>query len=880
MNEKPLTANKILPINRRQILLSLIFIGYGVIFGEVYSYVHFSLWLVTHLLVTIGLSVGLLWPALRQKKWPGTATVIDGPLLALGLIMAVSTLLSPWPRLALEGLFTWLSHVLAFYLVVRLMRHNWSDSLLRALMLVTGVVILISLFELAAWYFGVPFVPQFSQGWWEIGGLTNPIPPIWYRLSFMLNNPVVLSAYLVLLIPLAFAFLFTTRRPSDQLLVGLFVIITLIVFNFTFSRGGWLGVAAGIASMTGLWLWRNYNRFSPRQRSIIISKLGLANLVVIGGIIYLIWVFWGSRSGSNTERIAYWQAALYLYHENPIWGIGPGLFRWGWRLSPFALEIRDIVVTAHNLYLNQLAELGTTGGLAGLWLLSGAGITFWRVLNNTKDSRLWWRRAGCVAGLVGFLVQGLFETFPIWPIAIPVIILSAYLIFPYNEQSQAARFFKGNQKHGPSYAYLIAIKRGINASSPYAGAVLAVMWFLCAISISYFAIPKALAEKARSAAANNQNEQAIALIEQSVRMDPKFALYQFEAAGWYVLPDIADYQTARMMYQTALNLESSYGLNHANLATIEWHLGNHDVAISHITTASQLAPKTPQFWLTLGVYSEEQGDYEQALSAYSQAIVTNPNWINSDFWQATSWRRENFTALFEHACAELSPLQCSQLNFQFQLQTRNLAEAEKALGDISQYDPDGYFYHFAAGELHLAQNKLKLALEHIQQAIQLQANNSQAYALQAEILFELGNLDQAQQTIKRAIFLGQNSTTKPYYILGRIKEAQELFSEAEAAYWRGYNPQTFSLNYSVALYRQLSSLLPLPTLQRTSGGPITAQAWFDLADLYKRQGRFQQAIQIYNLLLSEDPFLNQAKVELAKLCQKNQTWCSKTTTFQ
>lgn len=860
MDHSPPIRNKVEPLQRWQIMLGLLLLGYGLFLGGIYSSIHFHLWLATHFLVIALVILGLLWPAWRRNAWP--ATVLDGPLLALGLSMALSALFSAWPRLALEGIFPWLSQVLVFYLVIRLMRSGWADSLLRALMLATGLVILVGLVEMMAWYFGLPLLPQFSRGWWDIGGLANPLPPVWHRLSFTLANAVVLSAYLVLVIPLGITFSFTTPRPADRSLVGLFVLASLVVLGFTFSRGGLLGLGASLGSLGGLWLWRHYHRFSAIQRRILAIALGLSGGGGLGLIFYLIARLWDpTRATGDAARIGLWQAALQLYQQRPIWGVGPGLLRWEWRLSPFRAHIPDRSVTAHSLYLNHLAELGTVGGLVGLWLLVVAGIAVWYVLQNTTDNRLWWRRAGCVAGLIGFLVQGLFETFTTWPLALPVIILAAYLVAPLGSAGNFSgrRFISLAIRNRPHWSRMAAL-------------TLPSLWLVAALFATYLAWPRALAEQARKATAIHQNQTALRLLRQSIKLDPDFTLYQFEAAAELARLDPPNYPAAHTMYQTALHREPSYGLNHANLALIEWALGDREAALGQITIATQLAAEIPQFWLTRGTYAEIMAYYEQAHVAYTQALVKNPAWANSDFWQATSWRKDNFPALLEAAFATLPPLKQAEARFNYYLRTANLAAAEAALADLDRLDAGGYHYHLAAAQLNLAQENLSLALDQVRKASQLQPHRSEPYALQAEILLNLGQLEPAQQALDFALFLDPVSG-RAYYVLGRLYEAQGRDAEAQAAYQRGYSPPAFSLDYTVAIYRQLAALLPLPGLQSISGGPHEVRAWFALADLQKKQGRFQQATQIYKLLLDEDPFLRQARVEMEELCQKNKAWC-------
>lgn len=849
MDETTITLNKIQPHRRRRLFVAVAVLAYGVFLGEIYSVVHFGMWLMTHLLTLALLALALLWPALRERRWP--ATPLDAPLLVMAAVMIISALASAWPRLALEGLFVWLSHVLAFYLAVRLVYRGWGDSLLRALMLVTGVVVLIALFELAAWYFGLAFVPQFSQGWWDIGGLSHPIPPVWRRLSFALSNAVILSAFLVPTLPVAITFAVTTRRLQDRPLIWLFLLLAILVLAATKSRGGWLGFGTGLLTLTVLWLGRNLQRFSAQKKKLLAGLFVAVSLMVVWAIFLYIWTSWDARRGSNSERVAYWQAAGLLFVENPVWGVGPGLFRWGWRLTPFATAISDRVVTAHSIYLNQLVELGLAGLLSGAWLLGAGVFAGWQVLARTTDRRLWWRRAGCAAGLVGFLVQGAFEALPIWPIVLPVVVLAAYLMAPYTPQARARPIFWSKLGR-------------------YAGPVAALSWLAAALLLTYFAYPRLLAERARGLAARGNYSAAIGLMAQSSRLDPGLVLYQFEQATWLARPKVGRWAEARSLLRQALAFEPSYGLNHANLAAVEWQLGHRPAALAEMQQAVKLSPDIALFWLTLGNYAEESGQETLAASAYAQALVANTSWVGSGYWQQTAWRRRHFPAIFEAAGGHWPPERRAHVRFENFIQAENLDSAEQVLAQATR---SPLFYEDKA-RLSLARHQPETALAQIELALERAPASASARTLQAEIYLELSQRRQAGAALKQALFLSRGQGVGEFYVKGRLAEAQGQFEQAEAAYRQGYQTSSFSLDYTVAMYRQLGSLLPLPQLQNTSSGENSARGWLALARLYIRQGRLVDAADLYKTLLANDPYFETARQELEELCREHGVGCA------
>jgi hypothetical protein len=107
---------------------------------------------------------------------------------------------------------------------------------------VMGVVCTVGIAEFLGWYLGLPFLPAFQQGWPQIGGLTNPIPPSNWRLNFTLSSATSLSTYLSLLIPPAILMAIRARRKDMRAGWLILVASALIVQILTRSRGGLLGL--------------------------------------------------------------------------------------------------------------------------------------------------------------------------------------------------------------------------------------------------------------------------------------------------------------------------------------------------------------------------------------------------------------------------------------------------------------------------------------------------------------------------------------------------------------------------------------------------------------------------------------------------------------
>jgi hypothetical protein len=105
-----------------------------------------------------------------------------------------------------------------------------------------------------------------------------------------------------------------------------------------------------------------------------------------------------------------WGAALRMFAERPLFGVGPDNFRhlYGRYLG---LADHDPRIHANSLYLELLADLGLVGSAAFGWLLVAvAGRLAGPLRCGSADGRVLWA-AGLTGGLLAFLVHGLLDYF-------------------------------------------------------------------------------------------------------------------------------------------------------------------------------------------------------------------------------------------------------------------------------------------------------------------------------------------------------------------------------------------------------------------------------------------------------------------------------------
>lgn len=109
----------------------------------------------------------------------------------------------------------------------------------------------------------------------------------------------------------------------------------------------------------------------------------------------------------HQARWALWDAALRMYRDHPVFGVGPGGYhRLFSSYHPGRLDGESGWGSAHNLYLHQLAERGSLGALSLLVLCAALFARAVRAARSDTDTRSLWA-AGAVAAL---LAMSLTET--------------------------------------------------------------------------------------------------------------------------------------------------------------------------------------------------------------------------------------------------------------------------------------------------------------------------------------------------------------------------------------------------------------------------------------------------------------------------------------
>lgn len=206
--------------------------------------------------------------------------------------------------------------------------------------------------------------------------------------------PGELAGYLIIFLPIAFAIARGSIDKRMRILAWIALAAGSVAFLMTYSRAGWMGMAAAVAF---------YLFFEGRVRR------RYAPLILLGGLAAVLVAFNAHHDPSeNYTRLSIWQSGIEIVRRFPLTGVGPFDFA---RIYPLVrLPDGDAAAFhAHSFLLTIFAETGLIGLLAVIFAWWRFAVELVRRLRNASPAHAAIALA-VTAGLVGTWVQGLIDT--------------------------------------------------------------------------------------------------------------------------------------------------------------------------------------------------------------------------------------------------------------------------------------------------------------------------------------------------------------------------------------------------------------------------------------------------------------------------------------
>lgn len=235
----------------------------------------------------------------------------------------------------------------------------------------------------------------------------------WLRPYGLLPHPNMLAGFLVIGIMAAFVPTLVGKgwRRYGGLAILLFGLWALLL---TFSRGAWLGLAAGAFAILPL-LWGLRSRLSWRWLAVtalLISIMGAAFFALYRPFLV-------ARAGlgdptleqrSISDRAIFTEYAYTAIEKSPVLGVGLGNFPWLAARLLLATDYDLKGLPVHHVLLSAWSELGLVGfGLVVLVLLFGIEAVF-RALRGDQTTMI--SRSVLLGAVIALMVIGLLDHYP------------------------------------------------------------------------------------------------------------------------------------------------------------------------------------------------------------------------------------------------------------------------------------------------------------------------------------------------------------------------------------------------------------------------------------------------------------------------------------
>lgn len=334
----------------------------------------------------------LLARTLRTGRLGGH-TPADWPLLLLLLLLPLGLAVSAQRALSLPHLWAWIAGAALFWLMAAQHDHPWLRY--------SGWLLIAAGLGLAAAVFVATEFPS-KLPWlnWDVRAWQPSLPLV--RGSFNPNNSGSLMSLLVL--P-ALTLALRSTGSGQRLAAGGVALLLGLLLLISQSRGAILGVGVACVALTLL---------ISRRWLPVWLMVALAALIAVRATgIPLNWHFLlgGSALDTLIDRQLLWQRGLYLIHDFPFTGVGPGMVEPAIQLL-YPLEtarVEGSFFHVHQTYLQFAAEMGLLGLLAWVALLGSLAAGLLHVWRNAVEPSMRTLALALLGSLIVYAVHSFFD---------------------------------------------------------------------------------------------------------------------------------------------------------------------------------------------------------------------------------------------------------------------------------------------------------------------------------------------------------------------------------------------------------------------------------------------------------------------------------------
>jgi O-antigen ligase len=362
-------------------------------------------------------------------KHPITITII-----CMILWMSLTSLTSSMPLVSIKYTVARLWFVISFYFVATQIFKKKENM------------------RLWIWIFTIPLSIVIIYSIFQFFHYNIEKDALYWVMQPFFKDHTIYGAVIAMMLPIMFVFTFDkSYNVQTRLASLLFFIIIFIGIILSFTRAAWLSivlsygvylifllkinwriVVLGLIVITSvLFIYKDpiAEKIASNKQSS--SKDISKHLKSVSNI---------KNDASNLERINRWKSAIRMFEKKPLFGFGPGTYRF--QYAPFQRSYEQTYVStnsgtlgnAHSEYLSPLAETGFIGALIFVVLIVLTVRTGRRLYINAKSQEIKFLSIGILIGLFTYYFHGFLNNFldqdkasaPFWSMIAILVALDVY----------------------------------------------------------------------------------------------------------------------------------------------------------------------------------------------------------------------------------------------------------------------------------------------------------------------------------------------------------------------------------------------------------------------------------------------------------------------
>jgi len=325
-----------------------------------------------------------------DEKMTFKRTPLDVPLLLFAIVLVISAITSFAVKSSVMAVMVYLAFILSYFLITNSIKTKQRFYSLIVLVLFAGV--LVAAYGIYQHIFG------FAEGtvWTD----TDMFSDIETRVVSTFENPNVLGEYLLLLIPVGLGVVWGAKQGYNKILHLAIVGALSLCMIYTYSRGNWIGL---IVAVFMFFMFYDRRFVWLGVIALLISPVFLPQNVINRFLSV------GDMGDTSTSyRVYIWMGTLNMLKDYWFSGIGVGTEAFN-RIYPLYSFSGVTAPHSHNLYLQIITE----NGILGLVVFISVMAVYFKMcvssIIKAKDRLLKGIITGLAAGMLGYLVQGMFD---------------------------------------------------------------------------------------------------------------------------------------------------------------------------------------------------------------------------------------------------------------------------------------------------------------------------------------------------------------------------------------------------------------------------------------------------------------------------------------